>query len=90
MVTPKKSNFVKFDYILKLPTTIKEINNIVESSAAKNKFNKNSSIKIKSYFLDKNEKKLIKDENFVILTEKEIQLLELFLTKKTQFQKIVF
>ena len=87
LVTPKKSNFVKFDYILKLPTTIKEINNIVESSADKKKFNKNSSIKIKSYFLDKNEKKLIKDENFVILTEKEIQLLELFLTKKNAVSK---
>ena len=53
----------------------------------KNKISKNSSIKIKSYLLDKNEKKLIKNENFVILTEKEIQLLELFLTKKQAVSK---
>ena len=29
--------------------------------------------------MDKNEKKLSKSENFIILTEKEIQLIELFL-----------
>ncbi len=77
---PKNLN--DFDYILELPTSIKEINNILESSFAKKKFNNNSSIKINSYFLDKNEKKLIKEKNFVILTEKEIQLLELFLSNK--------
>jgi len=87
LVSSKNTNIANFDYYLKLPTTIKEINNIVESSAAKKKFNKNSSIKIKSYLLDKNEKKLIKNENFVILTEKEIQLLELFLTKKQAVSK---
>ena len=67
-----------FDYILKLPTTVKDLNNLVESGAARKEFSKNSSIKIKSYLLDKNEKKLLKDKNFIILTEKEIQLLELF------------
>ncbi len=87
LATSKKSNTAIFDYYLKLPTTIKEINDIVESSAAKKKFYKNSSIKIKSYLLDKNEKKLIKEENFIILTEKEIQLLELFLTKKKAISK---
>ncbi len=71
-----------FDYILKLPTTIEEINSITESAAAKKKFNQNSSINIKSYQLDKNEKKLLKDNKFIILTEKEIQLLELFLKNK--------
>ena len=67
-----------FDFLLKLPTTIKEINSLIESSAAKKKFFKNSSIMIKSYKLDKNEKKLFKGSRFIILTEKEIQLLELF------------
>ena len=43
----------------------------------KKKFGENSSIKIKEYLLDKNEKKLNKDGSFLILTEKEIQLLEL-------------
>ena len=55
---PKTLN--DFDYILELPTSIKEINNILESSFAKKKFNNNSSIKINSYFLDKNEKNLLR------------------------------
>ena len=67
-----------YDFILSLPTTLKEINSVVENLLAKKIFNKNSSIKIKSFFLDKNEKKLIRNQKFLILTEKEIQLLELF------------
>ena len=37
--------------------------------------------------LDKNEKKLIKYDSFIILTEKEIQLLELFLESKKPISK---
>ena len=72
---------------LELPTSLKEINSIVENVLAKKIFNKNSSIKIKEYFLEKKEKKLIKNDNFVILTEKEIQLLELFLSQKKPISK---
>ena len=67
-----------FDNIITLPTTIKEMNSIIETSIAKKKFGENSSIQIKEYLLDKNEKKLNKDGVFLILTEKEIHLLELF------------
>ena len=67
-----------FDNTITLPTTIKEINSIIEISIAKKKFGENSSIQIKEYLLDKNEKKLNKDGSFLILTEKEVQLLELF------------
>ena len=80
-------NLRDFDYVLKLPTTINEINNIVEVSLAKREFTKNSSIKIKSYLLDKNEKKLIKENNSIILTEKEVQLLEILLNKKGPVSK---
>ena len=69
-----------FDTQLLLPTNIKEINEIVENSIAKKSFNKNSSIIIKEYNLDKNEKKLTKDNVSISLTEKEIQLLELLLS----------
>ena len=62
---------------------------MVESSAAKNQFTKNSAIKIKDYFLDKNEKKLIRGDNFISLTEKEIQLLELFLLNKKIISKSI-
>ena len=54
----------------------------MEDTAAKRFFNVNSSIKLKDYLLNKNERKLSKLENHIILTEKEVQLLELFLKKK--------
>ena len=76
-----------YDLVLPLPTTIKEINSVVEKLTVKKIFNENSSIKIKQYLLDKNEKKLIKKDNFVVLTEKEIQLLELFLNRKEPLSK---
>ena len=76
-----------FDAILELPTTLKDINSIVENTAAKKKFIKNSSIEIKSYLLNKNEKKLSKSDDFIILTEKEVQLLELFLRSKKPLSK---
>jgi DNA-binding response OmpR family regulator len=79
-VSKKKDLLQNFDAYLELPTTLKDINTTVENAVAKKTFNKNSSIKIKEYLLDKNEKKLIKNNNFIILTEKEIKLLELFLS----------
>jgi|TARA_B100001093_G_scaffold290414_1_gene277303 hypothetical protein len=79
-------NYV-FDALLKLPTNINKINFIVENSAIKKKFIKNSSIKIKNYSLDKNKKKLSKNNSFIILTEKEIQLLELFLNNTSSISK---
>ena len=76
-----------FDARLELPSTLKEINAIVENTIAKKKFIKNSSIEIKSYLLNKNEKKLSKLDDFIILTEKEVQLLELFLNSKKPISK---
>ena len=88
LISSKVNRTVKsFDYNIKLPTSVKEINNVIESGFAKKQFSKNSSIKIKSYVLDKNEKKLSKGVNSIILTEKEIQLLELFSNKKKAISK---
>lgn len=84
----KKKDFqYNFDAFLQLPTTIKEINSIVESTVAKKRFNKNSSIEIKNYLLNKNEKKLSKLDQFVTLTEKEVKLLELLLNNKKPISK---
>ena len=82
-----KDSKVNFDASLELPTTLKDINSIVENTAAKKQFIKNSSIQIKSYLLNKNEKKLSKSDDFIILTEKEVQLLELFLKSKKPLSK---
>ena len=70
-----------------MPTKFKEINQIIENSVVKKNFSKNSSIKIKDYILDKNEKKLLRDNNYVLLTEKEIQLLELLLSYNKPISK---
>ena len=72
---------------LELPANLKEINAIVENIAAKSKFIKNSSIKIKNYLLNKNEKKLYKQNDFISLTEKEIKLLELLLERQEATSK---
>ena len=45
---------------IELPTSLKEINSVIENVVAKYRFNKNSSIKIKNYLLNKNEKKIVK------------------------------
>ena len=82
-----KKQSQNFNAFLKLPSTLREFNVIVENISAKKIFNKNSSIHIKKYLLNKNEKKLSKNENSIVLTEKEIQLLELFLNNKKPISK---
>ena len=81
------NSFVSYDAYLELPSSLKEINAVVENITAKSKFSKNSSIEIKNYLLNKNEKKLYKQNDFIILTEKEIQLLEIFLENKDPISK---
>ena len=83
----KRDFLNNYDAYLELPANLKEINGVVESIAAKSKFSKNSSIEIKNYLLNKNEKKLYKQNDFIILTEKEIQLLELFIDRKKPISK---
>tara|TARA_B110000495_G_C22783180_1_gene457991 strand:+ start:31 stop:357 length:327 start_codon:yes stop_codon:yes gene_type:complete len=50
-------------------------------------FAKNSSLDIKEYLLDKNEKKLKKDKLHIVLTEKEIQLIELLFNEPKPIRK---
>ena len=76
-----------YDASLELPTTLKEINSVVENTAAKKKFIQNSSIVVKNYLLNKNEKKLSRSNDHIILTEKEVQLLELFLNNNKPIPK---
>ncbi len=82
-----KNSSNNYDTFLEIPSSLKEINSVVENVAAKRIFSKNSSIEIKRYLLNKNEKKLSNNNNEIILTEKEIQLLELFLNNKEPISK---
>ena len=86
-VSNKKKQISKCDAVVQLPATLKEINNTLENIFAKKKFLKNSSIKVKNYLLDKNEKKLIKNSNSIILTEKEVHLIELLLNNPKPLSK---
>ena len=53
----KKDLLSNYDAYLELPANLKEINAVIENAFAKSKFSKNSSIVIKNYLLNKNEKK---------------------------------
>ena len=63
------------------------MNTIVETVVAKRAFVENSAVKIHDCLLTKNEKKLSNLKNFVVLTEKEVQLLELFLNSNKPISK---
>ena len=78
----KKLEMKYFNEKISLPLRIEDINKLILDCVVKKNFSINSRIKIKNFILDKNEKKLIKDKNYIILTEKEIQLLELFYNSK--------
>jgi len=73
--------------ILSIPTTVNNINSEISESLTKSRFFFNSNIKIKKYILNKNEKKLEKNHFFIILTEKEINLLEEFIINKFPLSK---
>ncbi len=83
----KKDLTGDYDENLELPATLKEINSIVENTTAKKKFNLNSSIEVKKYSLNKNEKKLSSYDDYIMLTEKEVQLIELLLDNKKPITK---
>ena len=85
--TNKKKIINNYDAVLGLPSTLKDINIAIENISAKKIFSNNSSLEIKTYILNKNEKKLTKENNQVFLTEKEIQLLELFLENSKPISK---
>ena len=89
----KLDKYKNFDTIT-IPSTVIEINRSILECITKFKFFNNSSIRIKKYTLNKNEKKLEKEKKFITLTEKEINLLELLLktslplTKKNILEKV--
>ena len=82
------SNDLKFDEKIFLPFSLREINSKVDNLIISAKFNQNSSIKIKEYFVDKNEKKLKKSNISIPLTEREIQLILLLFNEAKPISKI--
>ncbi len=79
-----KNNFkeLMLDEILTKPIKVNELNKKVINLIAGKKYLENSSLRIKNYILDKNEKKFKNDDKFITVTEKEIQLIELLFSEK--------
>ena len=84
LVNKKKFNYN--DKIL-LPTSLDDLTNRITNIITAFKFSNNSALKINKYILDKNEKKLIKENNYISITEREIQLIELLFNEKKPLTK---
>ena len=82
-----KKKLVQFDEEISLPASIEEFNNKILQLITSKQFASNSSVHVKDYILDKNEKKLKKNRLFIIVTEKEVKLLELLLKEKKPLPK---
>ncbi len=84
LVNNKKLNYN--DKIL-LPTSLDDLINRITNIITAFKFSNNSALKINKYILDKNEKKLIKENNYISVTEREVQLIELLFNEKKPLTK---
>ena len=83
-------NKLSFDFTINLPLNLFEFSYCIENLISVKKFNSNSSIKIKEYLVDKNERKLKKNNLSIAITEREIQLIELlFYEKKPQTKNAI-
>ena len=72
---------------LDMPFTIFDFKKKIISLIAKNEFKKNSLIHLSGYIIDKNERKIKKDNLELQLSEKEINFLILFTEKKEPISK---
>ena len=73
--------------LIKLPTKIDDINSIILNLDIKRKFSLNSSIKIKDFTLNINERKISRNNEFIEITEKEIELIKILLNSKIPVKK---
>ncbi|MDC0344133.1 helix-turn-helix domain-containing protein [Pelagibacteraceae bacterium] len=83
----KKNKHLKYDEEISLPIRLDIFNKKVFQLITSLKYAHNSSLHIKDYILDKNEKKLKKNNLFIDVTEKEVELLELLENEKKPLKK---
>ena len=72
---------------IKIPFTIFDFKKKIISVIAKNEFKKNSLINLKGYTIDKNERKIRKNNLELQLSEKEVDVLILFSESKNPIKK---
>jgi len=80
-------NNIKYNEKIILPVNLTDFYNKIINIITSFKFNKNSSIQIKEYTIDKNERKLKKKNLFIVITEREIELIELLFNQKKPLSK---
>jgi len=82
----KNNKFISTAELL-LPVSIVEISLIVINLITTQKYSRNSSISIKEYLVDKNERLIKKKTLSVAITEREIQLIELLFNAEEPLSK---
>ena len=70
-----------------LPISFFDFKNKIIKISTAFKFSINSTLKIKEYILDKNEKKIKKNNIFISITEREVHLIELLYNQKKPLTK---
>ena len=81
----KPSNILNAE--IKVPFTIFNFKEKIISAIAKNEFKKNSLINLKGYIIDKNERKIKKNNLELQLSEKEVDVLILFSESKNPIKR---
>ena len=76
-----------FSETIYFPISLSELRNKIYNNISAYEFTLNSSIKIKEYILNKNEKKLSRSNLFISLTEREVELIELLHQEKSSLPK---
>ena len=89
LLLESKHSQAKYHYNDKilLPVSFVDLNSKIVNLITSFEFSINSSLKIKKYVLDKNEKKLTKLNTSVFITEREVQLIELLFKEKKPLSK---
>jgi len=81
---PNKCNYTDK---INFPIILSDLNSRIINLITSKKYNQNSSITIKEYTINKNEKKLKKNKISIPVTEREIQLIELLYNEKKPLSK---
>ena len=89
LLIEKKGFLTKCNYTEKIisPILLSDLNSKILTLITSEKFSQNSSIQIKEYVIDKNNKIIKRNNLSVTITEREIQLIELLFNEKKPLSK---
>ena len=80
-------NQVAYTELITLPSSVTEIFSKIKNLIISQKFDRNSSLKIREYIVDKNERTLKKNNLSITITEREIELIELLFNEQKPLSK---